>query len=374
MRTVALYTDSQGFGGAEIQLLSLAERLDRRRFEPVVIHAASPTEPSPSLLERLRKLDIESHPAPSPLGVGRVDTLRRFSGLLRRRKIDVFHAHKTYAPACRFGLLAAVVARCEVVVSTDQLRSPGIPPRRQRYLLRLLSGRMKGHIAVSTSLKQYLVEHLKFRPDKVRVIPNWVDPDLFAGLDRAYVRKDLALAPDAMVIGCVARFHQQKGHPQLVAAAAELIRRHPNLRVVLVGDGITYEAIQAQVRALQLAPYFHFLGQRDDVPALLAAFDIFVLPSQYEGLPVSVLEAMASGKPVVATAVDGTVEAVDDQRTGLLVPPGDVAALTEALEFLIRRPDLRASMGAAGRHRVLHHFAAGPLVRQTEAMYQGGRR
>jgi glycosyltransferase involved in cell wall biosynthesis len=365
--------DSHGFGGAELQLLSLAERLDRRRFEPVVIRAASPTEP-PYFAERLRKLDIESHPAPSPLGLRHVDTLLRFARMLRRWKIDVFHAHKTYPPACRFGLLTAVLARCEVVISTDQLRSPGIPPRRQRHLLRLLGARMDGHIAVSTSLKRYLVQHLKFRLDKVRVIPNWVDPDLFAGVDRAYVRKELALSEDAMVIGCVARFHQQKGHPYLVTAIAELIRRHPSIRVLLIGAGITQAAVEAQVRRLQLAPYFHFLGQRDDVSALLAAIDIFVLPSQYEGLPVSVLEAMVSGKPVVATAVDGTVEAVDDGRTGLLVPPGDVAALIEALEFLIRRPDVRASMGAAGRHRVLQNFAAGPLVRQTEAMYKRGRR
>lgn len=371
---MALYTDSQGFGGAEVQLLSLAERLDRRRFRPLVFHPAGPTGP-PYLGERLRALGIESHPAPSPLGTRDVGAVLRFAGTLRQRKVDVFHAHKTYPPACRFGLLAAVLARCEVVVSTDQLRSPGIPPRRQRCLLRLLSARMNRHIAVSTSLKQYLVNQLKFRADKVRVIPNWVDPDRFGGaFDRASVRRDLAIPPDAVVLGCVARFHEQKGHRHLVAATATLIQRHPELRVLLIGDGATRGDVETQVRTLGLVPSVHFLGQRDDVPALLVAVDILVLPSQYEGLPVSVLEAMASRKPVVATAVDGTVEALADGQTGLLVPPGDPTALTEALDLLIRRPDVRASMGAAGRSRVLQHYAVEPLVRQTEAMYQGGGR
>jgi glycosyltransferase involved in cell wall biosynthesis len=374
VRTVALYTDSQGFGGAEVQLLSLAERLDRRRFQPLVMHAPSPVM-SPSLADGLRKLDIESQPVPSPLGARHVDGVLRFASILRKRRVDVFHAHKTYPPACRFGLLAAVLARCEVVISTDQLRPPSLPPRRQRYLLRLLSACMDAHIAVSTSMKQYLVELLKFRADKVRVIANWVDPDVFAGAsDPTDVRMELAIPANAMVIGCVARFHEQKGHLHLVTAAADLVRRHPQLHFILIGDGVTREDIEAHVRMLNLGPHFHFLGQRDDVPALLTAIDIFALPSEYEGLPVSVLEAMSSGKPVVATAVDGTLEAIADPETGILVPPGDVAALTAALDLMIGRPEVRAAMGAAGRRRVLQNFAAEPLVRQTEALYQGGDR
>jgi glycosyltransferase involved in cell wall biosynthesis len=260
------------------------------------------------------------------------------------------------------------------VVSTDHLRPPGLPPRRQRHLLRLLSAGMDGHIAVSASLKQYLVTRLKFRADKVRVIANWVDPEVFGGAPGSTdVRTELAIPRDAPVIGCVARFHEQKGHLYLVTAAANLVRRHPRLRFVLVGDGVTRRSVEARVRTLNLAPYFHFLGQRDDVPALLAAIDILALPSRYEGLPLSVLEAMSSAKPVVATAVDGTPEAIADRHTGLLVPPDDGAALTQALEFLIDRPDVRTSMGAAGRRRVLERFAADPLVRQTEAIYDGGR-
>lgn len=374
VRTVALYTDSQGFGGAEVQLLSLAERLDRHRFQPLVIWSPSPAI-LPSLSDRLRKLDIDNHAAPSPLGARHFGKVLQFAGVLRRLKVDVFHAHKTYPPACRFGLLAAVLARCEVIVSTDQLRWPGTPPRRQRYLLRFLSACMDGHIAVSSSLKQYLVECLKFRADKVRVISNWVDPDVFPGaLDQAYARMELAIPAGAVVIGCVARFHEQKGHTHLIAAAAGLLQRHPNLVFILVGDGPTREAVEAHVRDLHLSPHFRFLGHREDVPTVLDAMDIFALPSEYEGFPVSVLEAMASGKPVVATAVDGIVEAIADRQTGILVPPRDVAALTEGLDLLIRRPELRTSMGAAGRDRVLKHFAAGPLVRETEALYRGTSR
>ena len=373
MRTVALYTDTRGYGGAEIQLLSLARRLDRDRFRPLVLYA-----PSPGVLpltQQLRKLGIETYPAPAVLNVRHLGDVLRFAAVLRRLRVDIFHAHKTWPPACRWGLLAAVLARCRVIVSTDQLRFPWPLSRRQRYLLRLLSACMHRHIAVSTSVRQYLVDVLGFRPDKVRIIPNWVDPDAFSKtIDPAVVRHDLGVPPTAVVIGCVARFDVQKAHTDLVAAAAGLVEREPRVLFLLVGDGDTRKEVEAQVRARHLSSHVRFLGQRDDVPALLAAMDILVLPSRWEGLPVCVLEAMASGKPVVATAVDGTVEAVGDGTTGILVPPADVGALREALHRLLRRPELRATMGAAGRERVLKHFAARPLVRQTEAAYEESHR
>jgi glycosyltransferase involved in cell wall biosynthesis len=369
VKTVALYTDTRGYGGAEVHLLSLAERIDRDRFRPLVMY--TPSAGVRPLAERLAKRHLEHHPAPAPLDVRHFGEVLRFAAVLRRLKVDVFHAHKTYPPACRFGLLAAVLARCPVIVSTDQLRFPRAPSRRQRLLLRLVSACMHRHIAVSTVLGRYLAEVLRFRPDKVRVIPNWVDPELFGDrFDGPRVRADLGIAPAAVVIGCVARFDEQKAHADLVGAAAALTARHPSLLFLLVGDGETRPQVQAQVAALELTPRVRFLGQRDDVPALLAATDIVVLPSRWEGLPLSVLEAMASRKPVVATAVDGTAEAVVDGETGILVPPADVGALTAGLDGLIRRPELRAAMGAAGRERVRAHFAAERLVRRTEAVYE----
>jgi len=229
---------------------------------------------------------------------------------------------------------------------------------------------MHGHIAISRGVKSYLVATLGFRSEKVWVMPNWVDPVRFAGgTERVEMRKRLGVSDGTVIVGMVARFDDPKGHGDLVAAARSLVRRYPPIVFVLVGDGATRPAITAQVVEGGLSSHFRFLGQRNDVSALLDAFDIFVLPSHSEAFPISVLEAMAAGKPVVASALDGIVDAVETDACGILVPPRDVRALEQALGTLILQPELRASMGGAGRTRILEHFAAGPALRRTEALY-----
>ncbi len=370
-RTVVLYTDSETFGGAEVQLISLAERLDRREFHPIVVH--SPSQALGPMLDRLRALHVEIVAVPPMLGVRHLGRAARLASLLRARHAEILHAHKSHPTAGRYGLLAGILAGCRTVVSTDQLRTLVLPARRHVLFHRALSRHMAAHIAVSGSVRDYLVSALGLRAGKIRVIPNWVEPDDFVKTaDPAEKRRELGIPAGSVVIGMVARFHEQKGHLDLVAAAGHLVTRYRDLVFVLVGEGPTRDAVEVRVRVSNLAPHFLFLGQRGDVPAVLAAMDVLVLPSYYEGLPVSVLEAMAAGKPVVATAVDGTVDVIADGVSGLLVPPGDAAKLAGALSLLIEDAERRATMGAAGRERVLARFAAGPLVEVTERVYREG--
>jgi len=163
----------------------------------------------------------------------------------------------------------------------------------------------------------------------------------------------------------VARLDPQKGLHDLVAAAALV----PEARVMVVGEGPERRALETRIAHLGLGDRVHLLGFRSDVPDLLAGSDLFVLPSLFEGLPLSILEAMAAGKPVVATAIGGNDEAVVDGATGLLVPPGDPRALADAIRALLRDPERRRRLGEAGRRRAEAEFSAPAMVRRVAAVY-----
>jgi glycosyltransferase involved in cell wall biosynthesis len=155
----------------------------------------------------------------------------------------------------------------------------------------------------------------------------------------------------------------------LVSAAVEIVRRVPDVRFTIVGDGPHRDTVLRQARDLGVADHFEFLGQRDDIPALLSAADLFVLPSRSEGLPNAVLEAMGSGLPIVATRVGGIVELIDDGRTGRLVPPDDAAALSSALLELIAHPERAAAFGKAGRIEAEARYSLQAMVSGFEQLY-----
>jgi glycosyltransferase involved in cell wall biosynthesis len=172
------------------------------------------------------------------------------------------------------------------------------------------------------------------------------------------------------LLGLVARLHRQKGLGDLLAAVAWVRERVPDVRLLLIGEGELRDELEAQARALGLSGAVIFAGIRTDVAEIVAALDIFVLPSLWEGTSNAVLEAMAAGLPIVATAVGGTPEVVVDGVTGLLVPPRDPSALAGALVTLLQDADLRHRMGRAGRERVKQYFSLERMVRRTEALYE----
>ena len=172
------------------------------------------------------------------------------------------------------------------------------------------------------------------------------------------------------MVGSLGRLHPQKGFSDLLTAFAQVRQRIPSVRLFVAGDGELRDDLEAQARSLGMAAVVTFAGVRADVSEVLAALDVFVLPSLWEGMPNAVLEAMASGLPVVATAVGGTPEVVVDGVTGLLVPPQDPGALAQAIGHLLRDPDLRRRMGRAGRRRVEEHFDVRETVRQVESLYE----
>jgi glycosyltransferase involved in cell wall biosynthesis len=163
--------------------------------------------------------------------------------------------------------------------------------------------------------------------------------------------------------------HPQKGHQYLITAAAEVVERYPNVRFVFVGDGILRAELERLVDNLKLKDKILFLGFRHDVDELLHTFDIFVLPSLYEGLPNVVLEAMACGKPVIATAVDGSPEAITDGVSGILVPPKDSDALSKAILHLLENKKMRVEMGKKSRKKVTDYFSLEKQMQQFQILY-----
>jgi glycosyltransferase involved in cell wall biosynthesis len=247
----------------------------------------------------------------------------------------------------------------------------GIKRNAHAWLYRLCARWVNGLIAVSEDVKKAIHEYAGRLHGKVTVILNSVDVARYQQpVDRHQVRQRLGIADHSTVIAVVAMFKEQKGHRYLIEATPTLRERFPDLQILFIGDGELRQSLQRQVEERGLRECIHFLGLRSDVSDLLAASDCFVLPSLWEGLPMALVEAMARGLPVVATHVSGTKEVMIDGQTGLLVPPGDVDRLIEAVTRLLSDAKRAREMGAAGRQRVASLFSIERQVQEHLALYQ----
>jgi glycosyltransferase involved in cell wall biosynthesis len=238
----------------------------------------------------------------------------------------------------------------------------------QRLLYRAGGRRIDAFVAVSSDVGAAIRRAYHPRRDRLVVIPNGVDLARFGEpADRVGVRRELELPDDARLLIVVAKFLEQKGHRILLDALPPVLADHPELHVLLAGEGPLRAHLEQQAATGGMASRIHFLGNRRDLPRILAASDLFVLPSLWEGLPMALLEAMASRLPVVATNVSGSREVLADGEAGILAPPGDPRALTAAIAGLLSDPARAAAMGPAGRERVeLHYSAAGQAARHAE--------
>jgi len=280
------------------------------------------------------------------LGRGRFDPriLGDLVALARERGARILHVHG-YA-AADFGRLAARAVGAKLVLH-EHFADPRMPAY-QALADRLLRQRTDGAIAVSRSTREFLV-HERFVPaDRVRLIWNGAPLDEFAPAprDRALrVRHDLGIPDDALVVGSIGRLSAQKGHRFLVEAAGRLLPGRPQARVLVAGDGDLMADLRQQAAALGIADRVVFAGHRTDVPDLLGALDVFCISSLYEGTPLALFEAMAAGKAIVSTSVDGCREVLEDGVTGVLVPPADAAALASGLDRVLGDAALREGLG-----------------------------
>jgi glycosyltransferase involved in cell wall biosynthesis len=359
--TVLFIIKPERGAGAEMVLVEAAARLDPERFR--VICGLLTPDTDRVIPARLATLDFNLP------GLNGWVWLRFFFHLcwvIYRRRVDAVHVN-SYVPGNYVRLAGALM---QVPVVMDHWHGFTRFSRKRRLICRALGRFTDLSLAVSRGVKDYLVVELGLDPAKIRVVPNGVD---LAALDAARpgpeVRRELGLPEGVPVIGLVGRLdHWGKGHKELFAAVASL-REHYPVCALIVGGGRRLEEVKTLAASLGLADTVHFLGQRRDIPDLLNATDIFVLPSYSEGVSLALLEAMAAGLPVIATAVGGLPEVVEDGETGLLIPPKDAAALAGALARLLADPALARRLGAKARTHVREHYSLDRLGREINEIY-----
>jgi len=362
-RTVVHFSDSREFGGTEQIVLQLLAGLNRRHWRPVLIHQPAPGVAA--LVNGARALGIDSVSLPSFRGMRGLLRIPEIVRQFRSIRPAVVHAHLTHPLACKFGLLAAPLARVPVVVATAQLFIESPQGRAVWAQHRVVAAGVDRYIAVSEEVASQLRRRFGVDERKLRVVHNSIPVDLYLRDASADSRHELTGGTGQQVVLTVARLDRQKGHRCLLEAAAAV----PNALFVFAGDGAERASLEREARGRGVAERVRFLGHRDDVPNLLASCDLFVLPSLHEGLPLAVLEAMAAGKPVVATGIGGTDEAVVDGETGLLVPPSNPDALAGAIRRVLGDDALGRRLGAAGRARASACFSSAAMVAQVAGVY-----
>ena len=360
--------ESAGWAGGEAYLLKLAGALDRTRFRlEVVVPGPGP------LVDRLRALGVDTHELALAERLVSPAALTALVRLLRDRAPAIVQSHGARSNV--YTRIAARLARVPVVLSTvhNSLFDYEVSTlRRHLYVAaeRWTSGWSDRVVAVADAVARDLVQRYGLPAGRVVTVKNGIDADAFRPRrPAAAVRAELGLGPEDRPIGVAARMTAQKGHVHLLGALPDIAARVPGLACVLIGDGPLRGELEALARALGVAGRCRFVGARADVADLVAALEIVALPSRSEGLPFALLEAMALGRPVVATSVGGNPEVVEDGRTGWLVPPGDAGALARAILGLLEDPEAARAMGARGAARVRAEFSLARMVGALETLY-----
>jgi glycosyltransferase involved in cell wall biosynthesis len=364
-RSVFFFTDSDELGGAEQALLTLLEMLDRNAWQPTLVY--SDISALAPLARTAAEIGAAVQPVPPmPFGLTGARRLPAFARLLRRARPCIFHAYLSWPLAAKYPLAAAILARTPGIVATVQL-FPEFRVDRSSYLQeRLLARGVGRYIAVSHDVSRRLRSTFHWPSHKVDVIHNAIQTERYRRLRDPELRAELGGPENRPVVLAVARLDVQKGLDVLLAAAA----RVREARFVIAGEGVERARLEAQAMDLALGDRVLFLGHRSDVPDLLAACDVFVLPSRFEGSSLAVLEAMAGGKPIITSAIGGMDELLVSGESGLLVPPDDAETLAAELRRVLAEPELQGRLGVAARARVERDFSASAMAARVMSLYE----
>jgi glycosyltransferase involved in cell wall biosynthesis len=299
-------------------------------------------------------------------GPFKLQWFRACLGLLRRERVALIHAHEFSAILC--GWIVARLAGVPLVATVHGKSYFGEKLRR-RVAYRLVS-RYGTMVAVSQDLKRFVCKKVGIPEKRVEVIYNGVAPAQTVTDEEVQKYKaELGISGCYPLLGVVGSLYPVKGHRFLLEAMPEVLRRWPKAQLLVIGRGELEVALKEQVEQLAIGANVHFLGMRQDVPKLLSVLDVFVLPSLSEGLSLALLEAMASGKPVVATRVGGNPEVIEQGRTGLLAQPEDARDLGANLVNLLSDPGMMQQFGRQAAERVRQHFSIGRMVDRYRDLY-----
>lgn len=358
-------------GGAERLAVMIATHLDRTRFESSLCLSRWPPTASsyvdPTARSALKTVDDAGVPVVALRRRHKVEMAAwmRLRSHLRRHQVDVLHTHKFGSNV--WGTITGRLAGVPVIVAHEHTWSYEGQPLRRALDRHVVARWATRFLAVSSEDRRRMTEVERISPDKTLYVPNGVAAA--PPTPGRTLRAELGIAPDADVIGIVAVLRPQKAHTVLLRAAAELAAEWPQLCIVLAGDGPEATALRALAAELGIAEQVRFIGSRTDVPDVLAMLDVAVCCSDFEGSPLSVMEYMAAGLPIVATTVGGIPDLITNDVDGLLVPPRDPAALASALGRLLRDRELAERLGRHAQMRQHDEFDFAVFIRRLEAIY-----
>ena len=353
---------SQGWGGQEIRILSEARAMIARGHQVTLlapatakIHAVAQAQGIPAVALPIGRKNIRG-----------VLALRKW---LATHEVDVINTHSS-TDTWLAALANLTLRHAAPIVRTRHISAPVATSWPNRWLY----GRTSAAIATTGErLRRDLMDRLGLAPEHVVSVPTGIDLARFSRSQaraRDGVRAELGIGQDALVIGIAATLRSWKGHDYLLDAFSALAAQYPRLELLVAGDGPRREHLEQRIAATDLAQRIHLIGQREDVPDILAAMDIFALPSYAnEGVPQAIMQAMAMELPVISTRVGAIDEAVADEETGFLVPPRDSLALAEKIRALAENEALRMQLGQAGRAWAEGHFSLEAMAVAMEEIF-----
>ncbi len=355
-------TFGMGIGGMERVIMDLCRHVDpsRFRFSICCISVRGP------LADQMEREGVRVIYCENQKRLGKWLRGVELGRIFREADVDVLHTH--HLPAFIDGTIGRLFSRIPVLINTDHCKNYPIEPH-LRLLERAASWAADEVVAVSQHTQDELVRFQGIAPEKISVIYNGIDVRASGARSGVELREAIGVPASSVVIGTVARLEDQKGLDLLLDAVPYLRAVLPDVRVVIVGGGSREADLKRHAEAIGVADRVIFTGWRMDAAELIQAFDCFALPSNFEGMPVVLLEAMAMGRPIVGTAVGGVPEVVRDGYSGVLVRSREPAVFAEALLRVAAHRGTAERMGRNGRSLYEQQFTAKAMVRAYEALY-----
>jgi len=360
---IVFLVHTYALGGLENVVTNLVNTLDPQQYRCTILSFAPLAQVSHRVnLERVQLISLNKK-AGNDLG-----SIYRIYRFFQESKADIVQTHNW--GTVFEGLIAAKLARVPCLVHAEHGTIES--KKRNRWIQRALWQWTNQVVCVSETHRRQLVDVIGYPREKIKPIFNGVDTTRFSPMpaEKTAIRKKMGLGAETICIGTLGSFRTVKNQALLLSAADQVLKITPNVHLVFVGEGPLKVGLMAEADKLRIRGQVHFLGARTDIPELLNAFDIFVLPSLMEGMPISVLEAMSCGIPVVASAVGGLPEVIEDGKSGLLFPSKDPTALAAVLSGLIADKEKRLALGQEGRRRVLSSFSVEKMVGKYHALYR----
>jgi glycosyltransferase involved in cell wall biosynthesis len=365
--------ESLGIGGAERRLLNDLKYLDRKKIVSIVCSVYGNND----LAAEVKNLGIPLYCLNLQGVYDFARAILDLRKIIRRHRVDILHTQLFTADL--FGRIVKKFFNVSRLVSTIQssVYEPNEPYLYsfKRRIIDSISGRISNDafIAVSHFVKNSVAKRLQFPEDKIRVIYNSVDFDKFDGVDIDRIKglkKELGISDNSKVLIVIGRLDPPKGHHFLLSALPKIKEKFPSIKLLIVGDGFCRDKLESCSNKLKLTDYVIFTGTRKDVKELLYLSDIFVFPTLSEGLPLTLLEAMAVKKPCIASNIGPIREIIEDEESGLLVEPGSAEALARSVLNILNRPMLMSQIAKNGYEVANNKFNAKKLAEQLESFYE----